>query len=75
MWDVVDGPEGEFGIVQKCGAWKAGEGATYCSNHLAKYRVEYPQGWRYYAGDVCRHGRYVGGCGADLICGPCEMGD
>ena len=37
--------------------------------------VTYPQGWRHYPGDTCRHGVYVGGCGADLMCGACESGD
>lgn len=37
---------------------------------LIKY---YPQGWRYYAGDTCKHGVYVGGCGIDWMCGRCEM--
>lgn len=23
----------------------------------------------------CKHGNYVGGCGADYMCGACEMGD
>ena len=23
----------------------------------------------------CPHGKYVGGCGIDWMCGPCEMGD
>lgn len=23
----------------------------------------------------CVHGKYVGGCGADYMCGSCEMGD
>jgi hypothetical protein len=34
---------------------------------------EYPQGWSYYAGDTCKHGVYVGGCGADYMCQACEM--
>lgn len=34
----------------------------------------YPQGWRYYPGDCCPHGVYVGGCGPDLMCGQCEAG-
>lgn len=34
----------------------------------------YPQGWRTYQGDVCEHGAYVGGCGIDYMCGPCEDG-
>lgn len=40
-----------------------------------KILKQYPQGWRYYPGDVCRHGMYVGGCGIDWICGYCENGE
>jgi hypothetical protein len=36
--------------------------------------VIHPQGWRYYPGDTCPHGVYVGGCGVDLMCGTCESG-
>jgi hypothetical protein len=51
-------------------------GATLlCDMHQAQYERQYPQGWRYYPGDVCRHGMYVGGCGVDLMCGACEGGD
>jgi hypothetical protein len=39
------------------------------------YKVRYPQGWNYYPGDVCCHGVYVGGCGIDWMCGPCEDGE
>jgi len=38
------------------------------------YERVYPQGWSYYPGDVCEHGRYVGGCGADYMCPACEGG-
>jgi hypothetical protein len=38
------------------------------------YREEYPQGWQSYPGDICPHGRYVGGVGIDHMCGFCEMG-
>jgi hypothetical protein len=58
-----------------CGSWVTGEGKTYCTPHEAEMNQRYPQGWRYYPGDVCRHGKYVGGCGVDLMCGACEMGD
>lgn len=27
------------------------------------------------ARDYCKHGRYVGGCGIDWMCGPCELGE
>ena len=58
-----------------CGEWVAGVGNVYCQAHLDLLKAEYPQGWNYYPGDVCRHGRYTGGCGVDWMCGPCEMGD
>ena len=41
----------------------------------AEMEAKYPQGWRHYPGDTCKHGVYVGGCGADLMCGACESGD
>jgi hypothetical protein len=46
-----------------------------CDRHLAAAELRYPQGWQYYPGDVCRHGNYVGGSGADYMCGPCENGE
>jgi hypothetical protein len=36
------------------------------------YAANHPQGWAYYPGDTCKHGRYVGGCGYDLMCAECE---
>jgi hypothetical protein len=56
-----------------CGTWNNGK--VLCDECTAYYEREYPQGWRYYPGDVCRHGMYVGGCGIDWICGACEMGE
>lgn len=32
---------------------------------------QYPQGWRFYPGDICKHGVYVGG-DHDCACGQCE---
>ena len=57
-----------------CGTWYGGSQKLCdpCEEKLAK---RFPQGWRYYPGDVCRHGRYVGGCGADYMCGRCESGE
>ncbi len=57
-----------------CGDTRNGE-KEYCEECLDYFEKEYPQGWRYYPGDTCRHGMYVGGCGADLMCGACEMGE
>ncbi len=45
----------------------------YCDNCRAYMDQAYPQGWEYYAGDTCKHGRYVGGCGIDWMCPSCEM--
>ena len=76
-------PKGDFVLVHsredcdwyaECGDMYRGE-TVLCPKHLAQAEREYPQGWRAYPGDVCRHGVYVGGCGADLMCGRCEMGD
>lgn len=40
-----------------------------------KANARYPHGWRYYPGDTCPHGTYVGGSGIDWICGYCEGGE
>jgi len=45
-----------------------------CDECRPLYELLYPQGWSTYQGDVCEHGAYVGGVGADYMCGPCEMG-
>lgn len=55
-----------------CGKWRACRGSVYCERCHRLMELTYPQGWRYYPGDTCRHGVYVGGCGADLMCGRCE---
>jgi hypothetical protein len=56
-----------------CGTWVPGDGYEYCNLHMKQMQERYPQGWRYYPGDVCPHGKYTGGCGVDLMCGYCEM--
>lgn len=61
-------------IETACGKWWAGE-RMFCSSCESAYLEKYPQGWVGYPGDVCRHGRYVGGCGIDHICPQCEYGD
>ena len=58
-----------------CGSWVAGQGKVFCDQDQKRMEHQYPQGWRYYPGDVCRHGTYVGGSGVDLMCGACEMGE
>jgi hypothetical protein len=61
-------------IMADCGSWRAGT-MVFCDRCQRRYEREYPQGWRGYPGDVCKHGRYTGGCGADLMCGACESGE
>ena len=55
-----------------CGSWVVGEGKAYCDPCLEDIKLQYLQGWRYYPGDICPHGMYVGSCGFDWICGLCE---
>ena len=40
----------------------------------ATLKKRFPLGWKYYPGDVCRHGIYVGG-GYDCACPACELGE
>jgi len=57
-----------------CRSWHGGH-QVLCDPCEAEAEQRYPQGWRYYPGDVCKHGTYTGGCGIDWMCGPCEMGE
>jgi len=57
-----------------CGNTQYGS-RVLCEEHQAEAERLYPQGWRYYPGDTCRHGVYVGGCGIDWMCGRCEDGE
>lgn len=61
-------------IEVKCGTYYAGV-QEFCETCLKKYEKKFPQGWKYYPGDVCKHGNYVGGCGADYMCFRCENGE
>jgi hypothetical protein len=61
------------GFELPCGTWYGGE-KLFCERCETKLHGIFPQGWRYYPGDVCQHGVYVGGCGADYMCGRCESG-
>lgn len=60
--------------VYPCGTWVTGDGRALCDRHETQAQADYPQGWRYYPGDVCEHGVYVGGSGIDRMCGACESG-
>ena len=55
-----------------CGSTGTNGVRTLCKRCEELANTNYPQGWRYYPGDTCKHGKYVGGCGADLMCGACE---
>jgi transposase-like protein len=57
-----------------CGTYEGGR-VTLCDSCEAKANASYPQGWVGYPGDTCPHGTYVGGSGADYMCGECESGD
>ena len=57
-----------------CNDWKDGSMAL-CDDCEDRAKQEYPQGWNWYPGDICEHGKYVGGCGIDLMCQWCEDGD
>lgn len=57
-----------------CGEWYDGA-QRFCDDHERLFEQDHPQGWAYYPGDVCIHGKYTGGCGPDLMCGYCEMGE
>lgn len=57
-----------------CGEWFDGA-QVFCQAHEKAFIEMYPQGWAYYPGDICPHGKYTGGSGVDIMCGPCEMGE
>lgn len=57
----------------ECGTYFGGR-QVLCRPCTEMAERKYPQGWVGYPGDVCPHGRYTGGNGADLICGACEGG-
>jgi len=69
---VIPAPWGAD-VMVKCGTTYATH-YNYCKPCLERYEETYPQGWRYYAGDVCVHGTYTGGVGVDWMCGACEGG-
>ena len=71
------GPDGELEYLTDttpCGEVRPGAGVMFCAAHLKLIEEEYPQGWDYYPGDICKHGKYVGGMGVDHMCQLCELG-
>lgn len=61
-------------IEIRCGLYYGGE-KLFCDDCRKKFEKLYPQGWVGYPGDVCKHGYYVGGIGADILCPHCENGE
>lgn len=62
-------------IIEKiCGNYYGGD-KLLCEECERKAEETYPQGWRGYPGDTCKHGVYVGGVGVDHICRLCELGE
>lgn len=61
-------------VALVCGSYYGGE-MFLCTACEAAASFEYPQGWRGYPGDTCKHGVYVGGCGVDWMCAHCELGE
>lgn len=57
-----------------CGTYQGGA-VQLCDNCYDQAKIDYPQGWIGYPGDICSHGVYIGGCGADLMCESCELGE
>lgn len=54
-----------------CGTYQGGE-KQLCDKCFNFASFQFPQGWKAYPGDTCKHGVYVGGCGVDLMCADCE---
>ena len=58
---------------KKCGQWSVFDGGhVHCSDCEKLMEEQYPQGWDYYPGDRCPHGKYTGGSGIDYMCQACE---
>lgn len=62
-------------IQMTCRSQSVAYGYAMCEACEAEIKKAYPQGFRYYPGDTCKHGVYVGGCAEDFMCFKCEMGD
>ena len=63
-------------LEMTCGSLNCNGERVLCDDCLSAAEKNYPQGWRYTPGDVCKHGNFVGGsCGPDYLCGLCESED
>ena len=64
-------------IDMSCGSTSVHGDVLLCPACEWKAKRDYPQGWRHYPGDTCRHGTYLG-CHEDndeRLCGACEAGE
>ena len=60
-------------IFFQCGSVGPSGRVVYCDDCMNKLGEKYPQGWDYIAGDICKHGVYIGDSyGRDFLCGRCE---
>lgn len=79
--DVDEAHEAYYWVLDEDRGWRVmcreyqGGEQQLCEYHARAAELRYPQGWRGYPGDTCKHGMYTGGSGIDWMCGPCEMGD
>lgn len=72
---VVIGHRRDQSLIEvECGTYVGGR-KVLCDRCTKDANHRYPQGWRAYPGDTCKHGVYVGGCGVDVMCGACEGGE
>lgn len=68
MWTRSGSP-----VMTICGQYVGGI-IRLCPECDKQASIAYPQGWKVYPGDTCRHGVYTGGCGVDRMCFRCEQG-
>ena len=63
-------------VKSPCGSTGIHGERLMCKECEEKFAKEFPQGWQYSPGDICKHGTYVGDAyGPDYICGACEDGN
>lgn len=61
-------------IKMTCGSTGPQGIVVLCEDCEVAMEKRYPQGWRHYPGDTCRHGVYLNP-DYDCNCGRCENGE